>query len=124
MTTVFIYGQALAWMFLCNAVVYAGLFFINSELLPSIFSTVYEATTYWGRVFICLVTFLTLGNILFTKGFQWFDIGVAVPMNIIAFVLVQIVVSLIFSKSAPNLMLIPATLALCASVYWVYTLIK
>lgn len=124
MSALLIYSQALVWMMLCNAVVYAGLFFINSELLTGVFSGIYEATNYWSRVFICLVTFLTLGNIMFTKGFQWFDAQIALPMNIIAFVLIQIIISLILSKSAPNLMVIPATFAVCASVFWVYTLIK
>lgn len=124
MTALFLYAQILGWMFLANAVVYAGLFFINAELLPSIFSNIYESTTYIARVVICLFTFLTVGNILFTKGFQWFDVSLAVPFNIIGFILVQIVIAVIVSKSWPSLMIIPATLAVCASVYWVYTIIN
>ncbi len=118
-----IWGQALLWMIVANAVVYAGIFFMNSQFIPSYLTSIYENTTYTLRLIICLFTFLTLGNILFSKGFQIFDINQAALMNIIAFVLVQIFIAVIFSNTMPNLMLIPAVMVLCASVYWVYTLL-
>lgn len=121
--TPIIFAQILGLMLLANATVYAGIFFINGAFLPGLLAMVYEKTGYVARLAICLVTFLIWGNILFAKGFEWFNPALVAPLNIIAFVLIQILIALLVSKTLPSLMLLPAILIVCASVYWVYVLI-
>ena len=119
-----IWGAALLWMIIANSIVYAGVFFINGQLFSTAFSGFYANTGYILRVILCIVTFLAVGNVLFSKGFQLFDIRQASVMNMVGFMLVQIAIALIFSKSAPNIMLVPASLLLCASVYWIYIILE
>ena len=116
--------QITGLMLLANATVYAGIFFINGEFMPGLLSGIYDATNYTARLGICMVTFLILGNILFAKGFEWFDPVLVAPVNIIAFVLIQVAIAMLVAKSAPSLMLVPALAVLCGSVYWVYVLIS
>ena len=116
--------QITGLMLLANATVYAGIFFINGDFLPNMMSGLYEATNYMARLLICMVTFLILGNILFAKGFEWFDPVLVAPVNIIAFVLIQVAIAMLVSKTVPSLMLVPALAILCGSVYWVYILIS
>ena len=121
---VLVFAQIFLLMFLANAVVYGGVFFINGVLLPSWFAPLYAHTGVIIRTAICLVTFLLLGNILFTVGFAKFNPVLVAPLNIIAFVLVQIMIGVILSKSVPDPMLIPAMAVVVAGAMWVYVLIN
>ena len=121
--TVLAFIKIFSFMFLANSVVYAGIFFINGALLPELLASLYSKTSYVMRVIICLVTFLTAGNILFAKAFEWFDPVLVAPLNIIAFVFLQVIIAILVNKVAPSLMIIPALAVVTAGSYWVYTIL-
>ena len=116
--------QILVLMMVANAVVYAGVFFINAEFIPSVLSDFYAKSSYILRSAICLVTFLLVGNVLFAKAFSWFDPVLVAPVNIVAFVLVQVFIGIIVSKTMPSPMIIPAIAVVTAGSYWVYALLN
>lgn len=119
-----LYAQIFGLMLLANAVVYMGIFFINGGFMADMLAPVYQATGPVIRTVICLVSFLTLGNVLFAFGFAKYNPVLVAPLNIVAFVCIQIAIALLVSKSWPGWMIIPATTVVMAGSMWVYHLIN
>lgn len=121
---ILLYAQIFGLMLLANAVVYMGIFFINGGLMAGLLAPVYQVIGPVVRTMICLVSFLTLGNILFAWGFAKFNPILVAPINIIAFVLIQVAIALLISKSWPGWMIVPALGVVIAGCMWVYHLIE
>ena len=119
-----VFLQIFTLMFVANAVVYAGAFFINGALLPETLSFIYDKTSYIARVVICLISFLTVGNILFAKAFDWFNPVWVAPLNIAAFIFVQIIIAILVNRAWPSVMIIPAVSLILIGAYWVHTLLN
>lgn len=120
---VLLYAQIFGLMLLANAVVYMGIFFINGGLMAGLLAPIYQVTGPVIRTLICLVSFLTLGNILFAWGFAKFNPALVAPINIVAFVFIQVAIAFLVSKTWPGWMIVPALSVVIAGCMWVYYLI-
>tara|TARA_B100001971_G_C17936477_1_gene405416 strand:- start:209 stop:511 length:303 start_codon:yes stop_codon:yes gene_type:complete len=97
---------------------------MNGQLFPESFAIIYEKTNYVVRVIIALATFFCVGNILISYGFSHFDPAVVAPVNLVAAILSQIVITCLVFKFTPSLMIIPATTVVMLGSYWVYVILK
>jgi hypothetical protein len=108
---------------LTYAFVFAGVFFISGQILPSYFGRVYAATSIWSRTLIASATFIMAANFLQGWALTRFSPALVSPVMIAAFALMLVAFTVGVTGAKPSWMIVPATLVVMGGCVWVSLLL-
>lgn len=112
------YLIAIGYALLGNAMIYAGIAFINAQLLPAWLGPVYDTSEVWHRAWLMLVLALP-ANFLFSAVFRSVPPMSASMVIIATLVVVLAAKSLLLAGQWPSARLLVAIAAVLASCLWV-----
>lgn len=102
-----------------NALIYAGIAFINAQLFPSVLGGFYDSVSLWPRVLMMSVVSGVLGNYLFSLVYRLAGPSGAGMMIIGTLAFVLVVKAMLLNHTMPTLRIGVAAVALIGAALWV-----
>lgn len=110
---------ALGCTLLGNILIYIGIAFVNTQLLPNALSGVYAQFSMWPRVLIMSIVTAPIVNYLFSLAYQKVGPGNAGMMIISTLALVLIAKAVLLHGGGLNMRVVCAAIVLIAAALWV-----
>lgn len=111
--------------FLATCMIYIGILFMSTKLLPSLLYSVYDNTSILIRTAIAVIVLMTPANVLVSYVYKNYNASTAGITNIIAVVLVLTIVAVLVDNIKVNMpVVIALMLAICSCSFLLFNLTK